>query len=216
VAALTMGHIQQRDGRWCIVDLLGKHGRVRTIPMPTWVKVAIDAWTSAAGVCEGPVFRSMNRGDQAQAAQLLDSFATLRPSEGVVYWFGIETPEIAMVTSLIIPDADTANGCVRTSAEANAAAITLTVDTALVYLGQAHSHPGSFVSHSATDDSDTFARFDGAISVVVPWFGRYGFHLEEWGVYRHTGGRFRSVADVEGHLRMIPGVVDLRSRNGGG
>ena len=70
VAALTMGHIQQRDGRWCIVDLLGKHGRVRTIPMPTWVKVAIDAWTGAAGVSEGPVFRSMNRGDQAQAAAL--------------------------------------------------------------------------------------------------------------------------------------------------
>jgi site-specific recombinase XerD len=42
VAALTMGHIQQRDGRWCIVDLLGKHGRVRTVPMPVWVKVAID------------------------------------------------------------------------------------------------------------------------------------------------------------------------------
>src|SRR5947209_3932605 len=30
VAALTMGHFQQRDGRWCIVDLVGKHGRVRT------------------------------------------------------------------------------------------------------------------------------------------------------------------------------------------
>src|ERR1035441_10402518 len=37
VAALTLGHVQQRDGRWCIVDLVGKHGRVRTIPMPTWV-----------------------------------------------------------------------------------------------------------------------------------------------------------------------------------
>src|ERR1051325_3499350 len=27
VAALTIGHVQQRDGRWCIVDLVGKHGR---------------------------------------------------------------------------------------------------------------------------------------------------------------------------------------------
>jgi site-specific recombinase XerD len=35
VAALTMAHVQQRDGRWCIVDLRGKHGRVRTVPMPT-------------------------------------------------------------------------------------------------------------------------------------------------------------------------------------
>src|SRR3954447_4111627 len=57
VAALTFTHNQQRDGRWCIVDLLGKHGRIRTIPMPTWVKVAIDAWTSAAALTEGHVFR---------------------------------------------------------------------------------------------------------------------------------------------------------------
>src|SRR6202162_1362413 len=62
VAALTFGHVQQRDGRWCIVDLLGKHGRVRTVPMPTWTKVAIDAWTTAAGVNDGSVFRPVNRG----------------------------------------------------------------------------------------------------------------------------------------------------------
>ncbi len=49
VAALTLGHVQQRNGRWCIVDLVGKHGRVRTIPIPTGVKVAIDAWTFASG-----------------------------------------------------------------------------------------------------------------------------------------------------------------------
>ena len=30
VAALTFAHVQQRDGRWCIVDLVGKRGRVRT------------------------------------------------------------------------------------------------------------------------------------------------------------------------------------------
>jgi site-specific recombinase XerD len=34
---LTMKHVQQRDNRWCIVDPIGKHGRVRTIPMPAWV-----------------------------------------------------------------------------------------------------------------------------------------------------------------------------------
>jgi site-specific recombinase XerD len=27
VAALTFKHMQQRDGRWCIVDLVSKHGR---------------------------------------------------------------------------------------------------------------------------------------------------------------------------------------------
>jgi integrase len=62
VAALTFSHVQQRDGRWCIVNLVGKHGRVRTAPMPAWVKVAIDAWTSAATVAPGHVFLPVNRG----------------------------------------------------------------------------------------------------------------------------------------------------------
>jgi site-specific recombinase XerD len=61
VAALTFAHVQQRDGRWCIVDLVGKHGRVRTAPMPSWVKVAVDAWTGLAGVDASHVFRPVNR-----------------------------------------------------------------------------------------------------------------------------------------------------------
>jgi integrase len=61
VAALTFQHVQQRDDRWCIVDLAGKHGRVRTAPMPTWVKVAIDAWVAPAGVDGGHVFRPVTR-----------------------------------------------------------------------------------------------------------------------------------------------------------
>jgi site-specific recombinase XerD len=84
VAALTFAHVQQRDGRWCIVDLVGKHSRVRTIPMPTWVKVAIDAWTSPAGLAEGRVFRPVNRGDKVQGEamsekvvwQMLQQYAT--------------------------------------------------------------------------------------------------------------------------------------------
>ena len=75
VAALTLKHIQQRDGRWCIVDLVGKHGRVRTVPMPTWVRVAIDTWTVPAGVTDGYVFRSVNRGDQVQGAVLSEKVA---------------------------------------------------------------------------------------------------------------------------------------------
>ncbi len=57
VAALTFSHIQQRDRRWCIVDLMGKHGRIRTTPMPNWVKVAVDAWTAQVSIAEGHVFR---------------------------------------------------------------------------------------------------------------------------------------------------------------
>jgi site-specific recombinase XerD len=70
VAALSFAHIQSREGRWCIVDLLGKHGRVRTAPMPIWVKLAIDSWTSAAGIADGQVFRRVNRTDRALGERL--------------------------------------------------------------------------------------------------------------------------------------------------
>jgi integrase len=70
VAALAVKHIQQRDGRWCIVDLVGKHSRVRTVPMPTWVKVAIDAWASPAGIADGPVFRSVKRDGKVRETAL--------------------------------------------------------------------------------------------------------------------------------------------------
>ena len=39
------------------VDLVGKGKRIRTVPIPPFVKVAIDAWTAAAGLSEGPLFR---------------------------------------------------------------------------------------------------------------------------------------------------------------
>jgi integrase len=81
VAALTMGHIQQRDGRWVILDLVSKHKRVRTVPMPTWTKVAIDAWTDRAGVTEGFVFRPVHRGDELRGDRLSEKvvWQLLRP-----------------------------------------------------------------------------------------------------------------------------------------
>src|SRR5215831_4154874 len=59
--AVTVGHIQQRDGRWVIVDLSGKSGRIRTVPVPGGVKARIDAWLAAAGITTGVVLRSVDR-----------------------------------------------------------------------------------------------------------------------------------------------------------
>ena len=65
-AGLTVGHIQQREGRWVIVDLLGKRSKKRSVPMPNWAKAAIDAWLNGAGVTAGPVFLTTRRGGHVQ------------------------------------------------------------------------------------------------------------------------------------------------------
>ena len=67
---LTFEHIQQRDGRWCVVDLVGKKGRVRTVPMPAWTKAAIDSWAVATGITAGLVFRGVNKGDVVTGERL--------------------------------------------------------------------------------------------------------------------------------------------------
>jgi len=55
-----------------IVDLLGKHGRVRSVPMPGWAKAAIDRWSAAAGIHSGRVFRPINRGGRLTHESLTD------------------------------------------------------------------------------------------------------------------------------------------------
>jgi integrase len=59
--ALRLESIQRREEHWVVADLVGKAGHVRTVPVPTWVKAAVDAWTAAAAITDGPVFRAVNK-----------------------------------------------------------------------------------------------------------------------------------------------------------
>ena len=62
VADLAFNHVQQREGRWVIVDIVGKGNRVRIVPIPSWVRVAIDEWSESLGDNSGYAFRPMNKG----------------------------------------------------------------------------------------------------------------------------------------------------------
>jgi site-specific recombinase XerD len=63
LAALTMEHIQQREGRWVIVDMVGKGGKCRTVPLNAKSKAVLDTWTEAAGITQGRVFKAINKSD---------------------------------------------------------------------------------------------------------------------------------------------------------
>jgi len=62
VAKLTFDHIQQRDSRWVIVDMIGKGNHVRSVPIPSWVKLAIDEWAQSANLQSGFVFQAVHKG----------------------------------------------------------------------------------------------------------------------------------------------------------
>lgn len=69
---LTFKHIQQRDGRWVLVDLIGKRNKVRSVPMPNWTKQAIDEYATAADLTEEMVFRPINRGGHMTRQQMTE------------------------------------------------------------------------------------------------------------------------------------------------
>ena len=75
LAGLEFSDVAQREGRWAIVDLLGKHGRVRTVPMPSWVFAALEEWATAAGITSGPCC-----GPSPKAASSAPGRSRLRPS----------------------------------------------------------------------------------------------------------------------------------------
>jgi site-specific recombinase XerD len=58
---LTTEHFQRREDHWAIIDLIGKGGHVRTVPVPTWVKQTVDDWLVAARVADGRLFRRVCR-----------------------------------------------------------------------------------------------------------------------------------------------------------
>ena len=47
------------------VDLIGKAGHVRTVPVPDWVKETVNEWVNAAGVKSGKLFRCVCRAGTA-------------------------------------------------------------------------------------------------------------------------------------------------------
>jgi integrase len=42
LSALKVDDLQIRQGHWAIVDLVGKGGHIRTVPIPLWVKNTVD------------------------------------------------------------------------------------------------------------------------------------------------------------------------------
>jgi site-specific recombinase XerD len=87
VSALTVAHLQQREGRAVIVDLRGKHGRVRSVAVPSWVEALLFEWTAAAAITEGFLIRSVNRYGSAGASlspqAVLDIVSASTPVPGV-------------------------------------------------------------------------------------------------------------------------------------
>jgi integrase len=74
--ALKLSH--RATGRsLAIIDLYGKSGHMRTVPLPNWVKATVDAWLAAGGREDGFIFRRVTHAGTAWGSGI---------SEKAVWW----------------------------------------------------------------------------------------------------------------------------------
>jgi len=72
LASLKIEDIQLREGRWVIIDLRGKGGRIRTVAVPIWVKQGIDAWIATTKIEKGRLLRPLSKSGKMVGDELGD------------------------------------------------------------------------------------------------------------------------------------------------
>ncbi len=72
LAAMELDDIQRREDHWAIVDLAGKGGHVRTVPVPDCVAETISDWVAAAGISDGKLFRCVCRAGKTWGELITD------------------------------------------------------------------------------------------------------------------------------------------------
>jgi site-specific recombinase XerD len=66
LVAVKIDDFELREEHWVLADLVGKGRHMRTIPVPDWVKSAVDAWTDAARLQSGTLFRAIGKTGRVQ------------------------------------------------------------------------------------------------------------------------------------------------------
>jgi integrase len=60
-AGVSVAQFRIVEDRWVIADLVGKHGRIRTVAVPIWAKAAVDEWCRVGSILAGRLFRRIKK-----------------------------------------------------------------------------------------------------------------------------------------------------------
>ncbi|MFI5092041.1 MAG: tyrosine-type recombinase/integrase [Candidatus Acidiferrales bacterium] len=82
--------ILHREGRWVLAPVFGPHGRERTVPLPDWVKQALDGWLKISKIRAGAIFRAVNR-DGSVLGRVLSAPMILATVAGYGKSIGVRT-----------------------------------------------------------------------------------------------------------------------------
>ena len=70
VAGVQIEQFRIIEKRWVIADLVGKHHRIRSVPVPLWAKQSVDRWLTSAGIGAGRIFRPIDKSGRVRGQSL--------------------------------------------------------------------------------------------------------------------------------------------------
>jgi hypothetical protein len=145
------------------------------------------------------VRRLFPRSVVAQAGMFLEQRGAAG-CEGTGMLAGVRGPDVDSITRFVAPDqeAGTHPSSWVEVTRAGKVQLAIDLDPGERWLARIHSHPGE-AFHSPIDDDNPGLTADGAVSIVVPFFGlglRRG--LEACALYERRNGRWmrRSIDDL--------------------
>jgi hypothetical protein len=146
---------------------------------------------------------------------LAEFAAEKRRVEQVCYFDGVAIDGGGIVTTMVIPRAKLEAGRFHVEPDAMSQAGRHLRAHRLRRLAQVHTHPTEWTGHSPWDNAWAYSQLPGAISIVLPHFGSTKPTLEQVGVHLRTGAGWKelSPAELQQHLRLVPGVLDFRRKD---
>jgi hypothetical protein len=132
--------------------------------------------------------------------------------ERVAYFDGIRADDVAVVTTLTLPEVTESELNFTVAAENMSRAGRHLSVHELKRLAQIHDHPEEWTGHSWFDDEMAYSQRPGSISIVVPHFAGCAPGLGDCGVHRRErrGWRELTAQEIRSELAIVPSIVDLR------
>lgn len=133
-----------------------------------------------------------------------------RNVEQILFLEGILADDAAIAISVTVPDANLYPGRYSVTPEAISECAQHPLSLGLRRVAQLHTHPGPGVDHSNYDDANAYSFIDGAISIVVPFYGTRGFDPKFCGVHLCENGRWNRTYEPQLHVQIAPILKDYR------
>lgn len=125
-----------------------------------------------------------------------------RKLEAGCFWYGTrDNSENGLVKAVVVPFQLNRWGNYHVPSQSISAMSAATRTFGWVCLAQVHSHPGSFVEHSAYDDENTSSQ--RILSVVIPNYGKWRFRWPKAvGVHEWQNGYWHMLPDKDAAFRI--------------